>query len=143
MNYESNSRGKIQYRKRASQIIDFSGIRYGNITPTDIDGYFEKANEGFVFYEFKLEGCNMPEGQKTALRRLCDGLHTAGKHSILFLCKHDKHNPDDDIIAADTVVDEVYFRGKRYEGEGQTAKEWTDRFMKWLELEMAKPKTNT
>jgi hypothetical protein len=62
MNYDSLNRGKIQYRERARQIIDFSGIRYDNITPTDIDGFFEKADKAFVFYEYKLEGCEMPHG---------------------------------------------------------------------------------
>lgn len=139
MNYDDENRGAIQFRKRAKQIIDFRGIRYGNITPTDIDGFFEKADQGFVFYEYKLDGCEMPRGQKVALERIVNALHAAGKKSILFLCKHDKVDPEQDIIAADTIVDELYFRGRYYQGEGQTAKQWTDRFIGWLEIENAKP----
>lgn len=35
MNYTDDNRGAIQFRERRKQIIDFSGLRVGNITPTD------------------------------------------------------------------------------------------------------------
>jgi len=40
-------RGKIEHRDRARQIRDFSNLRYGNITPTDIDGLIEYQNKCF------------------------------------------------------------------------------------------------
>ena len=34
MYYEESNRGKNQFHERANQEIDFSGIKYGRITPT-------------------------------------------------------------------------------------------------------------
>ena len=138
MIYQEDNRGKVQFRNRMKQIIEFDGIKYGNITPTDIDGFFEKENEGFVFYEFKLDGCDMPTGQSLAYKRVVDALQTADKKSILFLCKHNVQNPMEPVPAKDAIVEKLYFRGHWFQGDGQTAKEWTDRFMGWLEIEMAK-----
>ena len=59
---DANKKQGIQNRSRARQIIDFSGIKYGNITPTDIDGGFEKQNEVFVFFEMKYGDAEMPTG---------------------------------------------------------------------------------
>jgi len=41
-------RGVIRNKQYARQIRDFSGIAVRNITPTDIDGFFEMKNEVFV-----------------------------------------------------------------------------------------------
>lgn len=132
MRYEDNNRGKIQNKERAKQIIDFSGVRYGNITPTDVDGYFEKANKAFVFYEYKLSGAEMPKGQELALTRIVDGLSTAGKEAVLFLCQHNEFNPENDIEAANALVEKIYWRGKWHEGSGLTVKQQTDRFMNFV-----------
>ena len=130
--YEDNNRGKIQNKERAKQIIDFSGVRYGNITPTDIDGYFEKSDKAFVFYEYKLHGVEMPKGQALALTRIVDGLSTAGKDAVLFLCRHEEENPNNDIKASKALVERIYWRGKWHEGIGLTVKEHTDKFMNWV-----------
>lgn len=131
MIYTDRNRGVIQNRERARQIIDFSGIRYGNITPTDIDGFFEKADEAFVFYELKYGEAEMPRGQQIALMRLVDNLRNAGKKAVLFLCRHDVEDPHDDISAADVTVVALYFNGTWSECNGETLKQMTDRFMKW------------
>ena len=44
---DSNSlRGATTYKERAKQGRDFTGLRYGNITPTDIDGLIEYHGKG-------------------------------------------------------------------------------------------------
>lgn len=70
MNY--NERGKIENRNRARQIIDFSGLQYGKITPTDIDGLIEYHDKAILLLEFKYADAEMPRGQKVALERMCD-----------------------------------------------------------------------
>lgn len=50
MNYTNENRGKIQNEEFARRIIDFSGMRYGNITPTDIDGVIEYHDTRVVFF---------------------------------------------------------------------------------------------
>ncbi len=132
MRYEDNNRGKIQNKERAKQLIDFSGIRYGNITPTDIDGYFEKADKAFVFYEYKLSGAEIPKGQSLALMRIVDGLSTAGKDAVLFLCRHEEENPNNEIRASGALVEKIYWHGKWHEGSGLTVKQQTDKFMNWV-----------
>lgn len=131
MIYTNENRGTIQNRERARQIIDYNGIRYGNITPTDIDVFFEKANEAFVFYEMKYADAQMPKGQEMAMTRLVDNLRKAGKKAVLFLCRHDVENPTQDIDAASTDVISVYFNGEWSAVHGVKLKEMTDRFMKW------------
>ena len=131
--YTDDNRGKIHNRERGRQIIDFSGIRYGNITPTDIDGFFEKENRIFVFYEYKLPNADMPRGQELALTRVVDGLSAAGKSAVLFLCRHDTYAPEVDIKADEAIVEKLYWNKRWHKGRGLTVKEQTDRFMRWAE----------
>jgi len=131
MNYSNENRGIIQNRERARQIIDFSGIRYGNITPTDIDGFFERANEAFVFYELKFREAEMPKGQEVALKRLVDATTKANKKAVLFLCRHEVEDATKDVNAATAIVEKVYFNGEWYNGNGRTLKELSDSFMRW------------
>ncbi|MBQ7220762.1 MAG: hypothetical protein IJS28_07275 [Synergistaceae bacterium] len=132
MKYEDSSRGKIQYRDRARQLIDFSGIKYGRITPTDIDGFLEYKGKAFVFYEYKLPEVEMPDGQGLALTRMVDVLSTAGKEAVLFLCRHNETNPNKDIIGSDAIVEGVYWHGKWHQGAQQTVKQQTDKFIQWV-----------
>jgi hypothetical protein len=90
-------RGKIGNRPRARQIKDFSSLRWGNITPTDIDCFVEFGGELFVVVEIKSKGKEMPYGQKLAFERLID--HIVGE-SILILAEHDVVDPDEDIDGA-------------------------------------------
>ncbi|MBR1436894.1 MAG: hypothetical protein IJ587_00015 [Synergistaceae bacterium] len=131
MIYADNNRGKIQNRERGRQIIDFSKIRYGNITPTDLDGFFEQGNKIFVFYEYKLPDVEMPRGQRLALMRIVDGLSTAGKSAVLFLCRHEAYNPEVDIQADKAIVEKIYWNNQWFLGKGLTAKEQTDKFIQW------------
>lgn len=135
MTYDDNNRGRIQNRLRSQQIIDFSGIRYKNITPTDIDGFFEKTGKAFVFYEYKLEGAEIPRGQELALTRIVDSLSTAGKTAVLFICRHNEINPVNDVKAANAIVEKIYWNGKWHKGRNKTVKEHTDthKFMNWIE----------
>jgi len=132
MIYDDKSRGKIQNRERARQIIDFSGIRYGRITPTDIDGYFEYHDKAFVFYEYKLVGGECPRGQKIALERLADAVTDSGKEAVIFLCRHAVEDTRKDISASNSIVESVYYRGKWKNGDGRTVKQYTDSFMNWV-----------
>lgn len=68
-------RGVIRNRERAAQLRDFSGLRFGTITPTDIDGFLEFEDVLFVWIEIKLVGVDLPRGQKIALVRSCNAIH--------------------------------------------------------------------
>ena len=131
MKYDEETRGRIQNKVRARQLIDFSGLKYGNITPTDIDGFIEKGNKIFVFYEYKLKNAEMPKGQELALTRIVDGLSTAGKTAVLFLCSHEEINPQNDIQGADARVEKIYWNKVWHDGKGLNVKDQTDKFMEW------------
>ena len=123
MEYTPNNRGKPQYLGRMKQIISFEGMNImGNITPTDIDGYYEVHGKLFVFFEMKREGCELPQGQRLALTRNVDCLRIAGREAALFICTHNVVDERKPIIAKDTTVQKIYYRGKTYDYSGKNLK---------------------
>lgn len=113
MEYTAENRGKPQYVDRMKQVISFEGMNVlGNITPTDIDGYFEIHGEIFVFFEMKLEGCCLPEGQRLALTRNVDYLQSAGREAVLFVCTHNVIDKTQPVMAKDAKVQKIYYKGK-------------------------------
>tara|TARA_R100001530_G_scaffold74901_1_gene52689 strand:- start:289 stop:672 length:384 start_codon:yes stop_codon:yes gene_type:complete len=103
------NRGVIRNREYAQQIRDFSGLQFGSITPTDIDGFVEFGDKVFVFIEGKHGGASMPHGQRLALERLCDTVASTGRKAFVILISH---NTDGDINYADCPVSKYRFDGK-------------------------------
>lgn len=81
-------RGVIRNRQFAQQIRDFSGLRFGKITPTDIDGFIDYQDKLFIFFESKYGSTPLPYGQKLALERLCDACAESKKLSAVLLLTH-------------------------------------------------------
>lgn len=83
-------RGVFRSREYARQLVVFDGLRYGNITPTDIDGVIEYRNVGYILFEVKHGASSLPEGQRIALERMCDDL---GRQKLAFLvvASHTSH----------------------------------------------------
>ena len=104
-------RGEINFDKRSRQIVKFSGLRYGNITPTDIDGFLDFGNRLFVFIETKSGDTELPYGQRLAIERLCDACQDGGVASVAIVARHNEP-PENDIIVADSQVDEYRWHGK-------------------------------
>lgn len=61
--------GVILYPARISQTLAFKGMKYGSITPTDIDAIIEYKDKGWIIYEIKHKGVEVPFGQKLLLER--------------------------------------------------------------------------
>lgn len=102
-------RGVIAHRDRAKQIVDFSGLRFGNITPTDIDGLIEYQNRCFLLLEFKhYSRPDMPAGQRVALERLALRL---SKPTLLLLALH-YTELGEDIDAASCTVHRYFWGGE-------------------------------
>lgn len=131
MNY--NERGKIENRNIARQIIDFSGIQYGKITPTDIDGLIEYHDKAIVLLEFKYDGSQVPKGQKLALERMCDCFRRENKEAAVLVCEHYVKDWHEDIIARNAIVREVYYKGRWYNDGKSTVKEKIDRFIQFVD----------
>lgn len=70
-----HERGAIRNREVAQRIADFRGLRWGQITPTDLDGFVEFGDRLFVAFEGKSTGAPMAHGQMLALARLVDACH--------------------------------------------------------------------
>ncbi len=79
-------RGKIRNAEYAQILRDFSKLRWGAITPTDIDGFLDFGNRAFVFIEAKHKGAVLSGGQKLALERLVDACAVP---AILLIAQHE------------------------------------------------------
>ena len=123
---DSAIRGQITFRERSQQIRDYSGLRYGNITPTDIDGFIEYKDKAFVFIELKFEGAKESYGQTLALERLCDGLEKS-KPCLLIIAKHD-FPANKDILAHTCKVDRYRYKAQ-WRVCKENVKELIDRFI--------------
>jgi hypothetical protein len=103
-------RGVIRNRAFRQQINDFSGLRFGKITPTDLDAFMDFHNKLFVFVEAKHHGAEMPYGQRLALERVCDACHNPPhRYAVAFLTRHDCEG---DIDFASTAVTRYRWNGK-------------------------------
>lgn len=81
-------RGKIRNREFAKQLRDYSGLRYGNKTPTDLDAYLDFGGRAFIFVETKYGDAPLQGGQKLALTRLVDACQAARVESVLLVAEH-------------------------------------------------------
>lgn len=122
----------IKNHAKMGQCIDFDGLQYGNIHPTDIDGLIEYKDIARVYLEYKYKGAQMPRGQRVALERIVDDARRAGREAALFLCSH--NNPvGQDIDAANAIVTAIYWCGKWRPATGKTVRQQCDRFFLWVE----------
>lgn len=133
MQYTDENRGKYQYIKRAKQLVEFEGLKYGNGTPTDVDGLIEWRDKAFIFFELKYRDAKLPTGQRKALERLVDDLAKAGKQAVLFVASHNVDDTSQAVKAANATVTGVYYnRGWRSAG-GSSLKDMVDRFLRFTE----------
>jgi len=82
-----SERGKIRNKEHVPT-KDFSGLRYGKITPTDIDGFLEFKDKIFILLELKYGDSVLKYGQRTALERGCDAWTDAGKTSVVLVARY-------------------------------------------------------
>jgi len=126
-------RGKINHPGRAQQIIDFSGLRYGNITPTDLDGLIEYQDEAYILIEIKYLDALVPYGQNLALERLTDDLERSGKPTLCIVATHDVSRTKDVVNGASAKVRKFRLKGGwcQYAPElGITVKDLSDAFIR-------------
>lgn len=103
-----SERGKIQNRDYAQQIRDFSGLRYGAITPTDIDAFMDFGGKVFIFIESKHGDTPLKTGQRLALERLCDASASDTRRSYLLIVRHHVTALSDVDMSVQAVTD-IYF----------------------------------
>ena len=125
------SRGEIRDHEQASQIMGFWNLRYGNITPTNIDAFLEFENKLIVIVEAKYRGLELPFGQMLAFARLCDACQSGGVESFVIHAGHDSQTPrnkDGHIDLASCWVADYYHRYEWHTAEDiVTVAEFIDR----------------
>lgn len=105
-----SQRGKIYNAALATQIRDFSGLRYGSITPTDIDGLLDFQDRAYVIIETKLCGAQVPYGQRLAIARLTDIISSTGRLGMALIARH--KNTFGEIDFANCAVSEYRYGGQ-------------------------------
>ena len=103
-------RGVIQNRARKRQILNFEGMRYGKITPSDIDGLLDWSGNRFAWFELKLGDAQVPYGQNLALQNLNNALEDGGRRSAVFVAQHGVFNCDEDVPVHLAYVRSIYSR---------------------------------
>lgn len=106
--YGSTERGAIRNRRRRRQLVDMRRLRWGNITPTDIDLLIDYHDNSFVFAELKYLEANMEYGQKTAFVRNVDRIERSGARAVLLIATHTIEDPADDVPADLCIVRSRY-----------------------------------
>ena len=129
-------RGVIENTERKQQIIDFRNLRYGNITPTDLDAYIEYKDKAKIWIEFKYGNAEPPYGQRLALQRDVMDAEKIGKDAIAIIAEHDIHNPQQSIMADSCKVREICYKQGfvwRPPKFNCTVKEMVDKFIKYAD----------
>ena len=103
-------RGEMSNVVLATQPRDYSALRYGKITPTDIDGLLDFKNKVWVIFELKHGNAPLPFGQRLAIERLVDDLSSV-KPSIGFVASHN-HQSSEDIDASNSIVTSFRYKNK-------------------------------
>ena len=116
---------EIKNKDFISQVKLFSGMKFGSISPTDIDGFLDFGNKLFIFIEAKYGESTVKGGQKLALERLCDACQTDTRTSILVITNHVS---DTDIDISNTLVNQYRYNRKWYTPKTITLKEAVDKF---------------
>lgn len=97
----------LHNRDYASQLKIFAGLKWGRISPTDIDGFLDFGDRLFVFIEAKHGNSMPPTGQRIALERLCDACASDRRTSVVLVAAHESTG---DIIIKDQAVTAYRFR---------------------------------
>lgn len=83
--------------------------------------------------EFKYGNAPLPKGQRIALECIANDIHTAGKPTVVCVCRHNVTDPSEDIKAADAIVSDFYFN-KRWHKDGRsTLRQICERVIRWID----------
>lgn len=107
------SRGEIKHIARSQQVNSFKNMKYGKITPTDLDALIEYKDKAYIFIEVKHRNAVLPFGQKLALERLVKDT-SPKKHSIAIVCEHYQDDTDKQVDLASCTVRELYLSSENY-----------------------------
>jgi len=102
----------IKHQGYASKVINYNSLQFGNISPTDIDGFIEYHDKWFIFIETKFNQAQMPRGQELALERICDAIQSPTKNAIVFFTSHQDDGVNVEIDIGLSLVIKYRYMGK-------------------------------
>lgn len=100
-------------RARAAQLIDFAGLQWGKLRPTDLDISIDWGAKTFVFIEVKGINQGLTVGQRIHLEGLVRAIRLGGRTAHALVAKHSTRATED-IMAADCIVTSI-FSGTNWE----------------------------
>lgn len=101
--------GEIRDAEKARQLMLFKSLRWGKISPTNIDMLLEFNDRLFVLCEAKFGAAPLPLGQRLGLERTCAAIQASSDRvAVVFQVTHDRS--DDVDLGLCTVV--RYYSGK-------------------------------
>ena len=106
----------LHNREQAGQLKIFAGLKWGSISPTDIDGFLDFGDRLFVFVEVKHGESMPPTGQRIALERLCDACEAENRVSAVLIATH---SSSEDIEVKDLRVIRYRWRRKWVSPRGE------------------------
>lgn len=103
----------IRNREEAERLCVYDSLKFGKISPTDVDCFIEFGNKLFVLIECKNEGAPIMFGQGLALYRLHKAIYeSGGKDSLLIICDN-RFTEDGDVDVGMSMVRELFFNGSK------------------------------
>lgn len=129
-------RGKIYNADRARQLRDFSTLRYGSITPSDIDAIIDFGNRAFVIIETKVAGTAVPRGQRLLLERMAKHLGAGSAAAVVLVAEHNT-SPAQVIDVGNCRVVEVYTGAWRAANGNNTVRQAIGLFLAHLHFPKA------
>lgn len=141
LNMNITQPGVIRHRTRSLQVNDFRNLRYGKITPTDIDGALEFNGKLFIFIEAKFIGTPIGRGQELFLERITDGL-TFKPQRFAYAIIADHHHPSDEDVDFSNMTVRTIRQNGRWKPpmqRGLTVRQAIDRMVSAVENITGKP----
>ena len=128
--YPKREPGRIYHPARARQLNSFTGLKFGTITPTDLDGLIDYHNERFAFLELKLRDAPVSDAQANAIMRVVDAIEVAKKRAAFFVAEHFEDDPTVDVAADRCLIRAIYTRQMWYQPPAEmTLRVGLDRFL--------------
>lgn len=122
----NNTRGSIRDREASNAVKDYTKLRWGKITPTDIDGLIDFGGKLFIVIELKYGDKELERGQELALERLAD---TIGKSKVCYAIVA-RYNTKGDIQVDTCIVERMRVNEKWIQSrEGANVKCLIDRIL--------------
>ena len=113
MSMNTNKDSNFAHPDRAKQLLSFEGLVYErNARPTDIDMAMEIGDREYLFTEVKIDGKEVPQGQKLFLSRHLSIIHQSGRKALGIIATHNIHDCHQAVLVRDCRVVSVWYEGQ-------------------------------